>query len=90
MRLSTQGGAYLVTVFVLIAPYLLLSNYYTSMTITLTFSVLIIAAFNYYISVAKDLNFKRQFLEMAIVSLGVAAFSFLVGFVLRMFWGVDA
>lgn len=83
------GGAYLVTVFILIMPYLLLSNYYISLAITLTFAVLIIAAFNYYISVAKDLNFKRQFLEMAVVSLGVAAFSFLIGFVLRTFIGVD-
>ncbi len=84
------GGAYLLTVFILILPYLFLANYYISLGISLVSAVLIIAAFNYYISVAKDLNFKRQFLEMVIVSMGVAAFSFLIGFVLRTFWGVDA
>lgn len=84
------GGAYLVTVFVLIMPYLLLSDYYISLAITLIFAVLIIAVFNYYLSVAKDLDFKRQFLEMAVASLGVAAFSFLIGFLLRTFLGVDA
>lgn len=83
------GGAYFVTVIILILPFLLLANFYISLGITLTLAVLIIAVFNYYISVAKDLNFKRQFFEMALVSLGVATFSFLIGFVLRTFWGID-
>jgi VIT1/CCC1 family predicted Fe2+/Mn2+ transporter len=39
--------------------------------------------------VAKDEPFSRRFLEMAGLSLGVAAFSVLVGFVLRTFLGVD-
>ena len=51
--------------------------------------LLIIAFFNYYLSVAKDLSFKERFLEMAGLSLGVAALSFLVGFVLRSLVGVD-
>lgn len=83
------GGAYFVTVIILILPFLLLANFYISLGITLTLAVFIIAVFNYYISVAKDLNFKRQFLEMAVVSLGVATFSFLIGYILRTFWGVD-
>ena len=84
------GVAYLVTVLVLILPYLVLTNYYLCLACTLAAAVLIIAVFNYYISVAKDEPFRRRFLEMAGVSLGVAAFSFLVGFVLRTFLGVDA
>lgn len=83
------GGAYLATVFVLITPFLLLADYYVSLASSLTLAVLIIAGFNYYISVARDLNFRRQFVEMAVVSLGVAAFSFFIGYVLRTFWGVD-
>jgi VIT1/CCC1 family predicted Fe2+/Mn2+ transporter len=51
--------------------------------------VLIIAVFTYYISVAKDEPLRRRFLEMAGVSLGVAAFSFLVGLLLRTVLGVD-
>ncbi len=84
------GGAYLGTVVILILPFLLLSNYYLSLGITLIFAVAIIALFNYYISVARDLNFKHQFLEMAVISLGVAGFSFLVGYVLRAFFGIEA
>jgi VIT1/CCC1 family predicted Fe2+/Mn2+ transporter len=83
------GGAYLATVIILILPFLLLPNYYISLAITLFLAVLVIAGFNYYISVAKDLDFRRQFWEMTLVSLGVAAFSFLIGYILRLFWGVD-
>ncbi len=83
------GVAYLLTVLVLIFPYLILSNYYVSLTCTLAAAIAIIAGFNYYISVARSEPFKGRFLEMAGLSLGVAAFSFLVGFVLRTLFGVD-
>ena len=83
------GTAYILTVLVLIFPYLVLSNYYVSLACTLVAAIGIIAAFNYYIAVARDEPFKSRFLEMAGLSLSVAAFSFLVGFVLRAVFGVD-
>jgi VIT1/CCC1 family predicted Fe2+/Mn2+ transporter len=76
-------------VIILILPYLVLTNYYLCLACTLAASVIIIALFNYYISVARDEPFRERFLEMAGLSLGVAAFSFLVGFLLRSFLGVD-
>jgi VIT1/CCC1 family predicted Fe2+/Mn2+ transporter len=45
--------------------------------------------FNYYISVAKDYNFKKRFLEMASISLGVAGISFLVGIAVKYFFGIE-
>ncbi len=83
------GGAYVITVFILMLPYLILENYFICLGCTLAAAVLIIAFFNYYISVAKDLPFKRRFLEMAVLSLGVAALSFFIVLVLRSFLGVD-
>jgi VIT1/CCC1 family predicted Fe2+/Mn2+ transporter len=83
------GTAYILTVLVLILPYLLLENYYLCLGFTLAAAILVIALFNYYISVAKDEPFRQRFLEMAGLSLGVATFSFLVGFVIRRFLGVD-
>jgi VIT1/CCC1 family predicted Fe2+/Mn2+ transporter len=81
--------AYIATVFALIAPYLLLQNYFVCLACSLGVAVLIIAMFNYYISVAKDEPFRRRFLEMAGLSFGVAAFSFLVGFLIRHLLGVE-
>ncbi len=83
------GAAYIVTVLLLILPYLLLGNYYLCLCCTLVTAVLIIALFNYYISVAKSVPFKGRFLEMAGLSLSVAALSFGVGFLLRTLLGVD-
>ncbi len=83
------GVAYFITVLVLIAPYLIFKNYYVCLGITLMLSVLVIASFNYYIAVAKDLNFRKRFMEMTILSLSVAAISFFVGLLLRKFTGIE-
>ncbi|HAE59868.1 MAG TPA: rubrerythrin family protein, partial [Anaerolineae bacterium] len=83
------GIAYIITVALLILPYLLLENYILCLAISLTTGVIIIAVFNYYISVAKGENFKRRFAEMAGLSLGVALFSFIIGYFIRIWLGVE-
>jgi len=83
------GTVYTATVLVLILPYLLLENPFLCLAWTLVFAVLIIAGFNFYLSVARDEPFKRQFLEMAGVSLGVAGISFGIGYAIRRFLGVE-
>jgi len=83
------GIAYIVTVALLILPYLLLNNEIIALVITLGTSVVIIAVFNFYISVAQNKKFWKHFLEMAGLSLGVAAFSFLIGYLIRNWLGVD-
>jgi len=77
------GLAYIITVALLILPFLVLRNKYAALGITLFLAVLIIFLFNYYLAVAKDLDFKRRFAEMTLISLGVAAFSFGVGWILK-------
>jgi VIT1/CCC1 family predicted Fe2+/Mn2+ transporter len=83
------GAAYIVTVVLLILPYLLFANYYAALAITLAAGVAIIAVFNYYIAIAKDEPFKRRFLEMAGLSLSIAALSFAVGLIVREVFGVE-
>lgn len=83
------GVTYIATVVVLILPYLVLNNYYLSLACTLVEAVLIIAAFNYYVAVARSEPFRSRFLEMAGLSLSIAGFSFLVGLLMRTLFGVD-
>lgn len=83
------GVAYIFTVAALIAPYLLLHGLFLPLACTLAIALLIIAVFNFYVSVAKDLSFRARFLEMATLSVGVAAISFLVGYAVRVLFGVD-
>jgi VIT1/CCC1 family predicted Fe2+/Mn2+ transporter len=84
------GGAYIMTVAILIAPFLALRNPLWALGLTITGALLIIWAFAYYVAVAKDLPFWRRFGEMAGLSLGVAAVSFAIGYVVRAVFGVDA
>lgn len=88
---SYTGIAYLVTVALLILPYLLLppASYLWALGITLLIAVAIIACFNYYVSVAKDRPFRRNFLTMVGISLGVAVISFVVGLVVKNVLGID-
>ena len=83
------GIAYIFTVFALILPYLLIANPFIALPITLAVAILIIAGFNFYISVAQDLSFGKRFWEMTLLSMGVAAISFLVGILIRSVFGID-
>lgn len=82
------GSAYMATVILLILPYWFFSNYFLSLSLTLIIAILIILIFNYYISVAKSLEFKRRFIEMAAISLGVSAITFFIGWAVRKFFGI--
>jgi VIT1/CCC1 family predicted Fe2+/Mn2+ transporter len=83
------GASYILTVIFLVLPFFTFQCYLVSLPITLIIAVIIIMAFNYYVSVAKDLNFKKQFTEMATISLGVSGLSFLVGVLVKTFLGVE-
>ena len=85
------GIAYLITVVLLILPYLLLGSaqYIAALVCMLAIVVLIIAGFTFYTSVAQDQPFKSRFLEMALISIGVAVVSFVVGILAKNLLGVE-
>lgn len=85
------GIAYLVTVILLILPYILFesSMYIPALVMMLLTVILIIAGFTYYISVAQDMPFKSRFVEMAGISISVAVISFVVGIAAKRILGVD-
>lgn len=83
------GIAYIATVALLILPYLILSNVYLSLAIMLTTAILIILGYTFYITTAKSLNFWKRFLEMAIISLTIAAISFGIGILLKSLFNVQ-
>lgn len=75
------GVAYILTVLLLVAPYFLFADYYLALGITVLDAVLVVLLFSYFVSVVKDLSFKKMFLEILAISLGVAAVSFVVGWI---------
>ena len=88
---SYTGVAYLITVVLLILPYLLLSSaqYMIALACMLAVVILIILGFTYYTSVAQDQPFRSRFLEMALISVGVAVLSFVVGILAKKFLNID-
>lgn len=52
-------------------------------------AIVVIFVFTFYISVAKDLSFRERFLEMALISLGVAGLTFAIGFIIRILLNVE-
>jgi VIT1/CCC1 family predicted Fe2+/Mn2+ transporter len=83
------GGAYVITVALLILPFLLLSSPYYALVITLAGAIIIIFLFTFYISVAKDLPFWKRLGEMLLISLGIAAISFIIGILIRTVFHVN-
>lgn len=83
------GIAYIFTVAILILPYLVVDNFLIALAWTIVNAILVIAAFNYYISVARGYNFRKRFFEMAAISLGVAGFSFVLGNLIRVWFGIE-
>jgi len=92
------GSAYIITVFLLVIPYLLLTDnseiifglepHIQALIITFIIGLFIIALFNFYVSVAQDKSFNRRFIEMVIILLIVTMISFLIGLILRESFGL--
>jgi vacuolar iron transporter family protein len=81
------GIAYIVTVITLVFPYFLMANYVASLIVTIMIAITIIFIFNFYISIANDYHFKKRFIEMAVISIGVVTLSFIIGYLVKTFLG---
>lgn len=82
------GVTYAITVLLLIAPYFIIPHVYLALATMIAITLLLIAAYTFYISTAKGLNFLPRFARMALISLTVTAISFGIGFAARSFFGL--
>lgn len=92
------GLSYIVTVLLLVTPYLLLDSdnqvifglepHLQALIITFIIGLFIIALFNFYVSVAQDKSFTGKFIEMGLILLVVTFISFIIGLVLRESFGI--
>ncbi|MFW9916726.1 MAG: VIT1/CCC1 transporter family protein [Candidatus Thorarchaeota archaeon] len=85
------GMSYLFTVIILILPFFALEEEepVIPLLISLISAVLIILLFTFYISVAKNMSFRKRFLKITAICLGVALFSLTLGIVARTFFHVE-
>lgn len=90
--------AYLLTVFLLVAPYLLISPdtspvyglepHVLALACTLIIGIVVIASFNFYVSVVEEVSFLHRFAEMAGLLFVVSLISFGIGVVLSNWMGI--
>lgn len=84
--------AYLLTVFLLVAPYLIfdpnggltygLEPHILALVCTLVVGMVIVACFNFYVSVVEEVSFAHRFFEMAGLLIVVSLISFGIGLAL--------
>jgi VIT1/CCC1 family predicted Fe2+/Mn2+ transporter len=78
------GITYMMTVALLLLPFFLLKSPYIALPFTLATALIVIFGFTFYLSVAKSLDFRKRFAEMALISMGVALLSFILGLGVRL------
>lgn len=83
------GITYIIAVLFLVFPYFLFKNYTVSFLFTLLLAILLVIVFNFYISVAKELDFKKRFLEMIFIILIVSLITFGIGILIKVLIGVQ-
>jgi len=91
--------SYLITVLLLVSPYLLIGNdtsdfqglgpHIQALIGTLSIGLIIVALFNYYVSVVEGVSFKTRFAEMAAILGVVTLISYGIGIALRGILGVE-
>lgn len=73
------GLANIVTIIVLLLPYIFMENIYIALPVSIIGALLLIYIFSFYISIVKDISIIKRFMEMAAISLGIAALAFGIG-----------
>jgi len=77
------GLANVITFVFLLFPYFIFHNVYMSMGLMIFNAIVVVFLFSFYISVAKEISFRKRFSEMVLISLGVAALAFAIGYLAR-------
>ncbi len=83
------GMAYIFTVILLLLPYVFIPNILLALLGTVIIAIFIIYFFTFFVSVVHEKPFGRSFLEMFIISMGVASISFGIGYLIRRFLNID-
>ncbi|WP_418180426.1 VIT1/CCC1 transporter family protein [Aliarcobacter lanthieri] len=83
------GVSYILTTAILVAPFFIFDSIMESIILMFICAFLAIVLYNFYISVAKDLSFMKRVLQMSAITFGVAIISFLIGYLVKHYFGID-
>ncbi|QKF73239.1 ferritin-like protein (CCC1 domains) [Aliarcobacter faecis] len=83
------GVSYILTTAILVAPFFIFSSIFSSIILMFICAFIAIVSYNFYISVAKDLSFTKRVLQMSAITFGVAIISFLIGYLVKYYFGIE-
>lgn len=83
------GAAYLLTVVILLVPFLFGLHPLTSLIICLVTAAILIFLFTFTVGKIRNQPFLGSFLKMLVVSFCVALLAFIISWAANIFWGVD-
>jgi VIT1/CCC1 family predicted Fe2+/Mn2+ transporter len=83
------GVSYILTTAILVVPFFIFETMAYSLIMMFICAFLAILSYNFYISVAKDLNFTTRVLQMSAITFGVAIISFGIGYFVKYYFGIE-
>ncbi len=83
------GITYVSTTMILIFPFLVFDSMLFALIWMFASALIAILGYNFYISVAKGLNFWKRVSQMCAITFGVAIISFVIGYCVKYFLGID-
>ncbi len=83
------GVAYILTTALLVAPFFLFDAMGYAIGVMFAGAFLAILGYTFYISVAKELSFSKRVVQMSSITFGVAIISFLIGYGVKYFFGIE-
>jgi vacuolar iron transporter family protein len=83
------GGSYIFTTILLVLPFFIFSSMYTGLFMMFLAAFATIISFNFYVSVAKNQSFVKRSTQMLVITFGVALISFIIGYVVKHYFGIE-
>ncbi|HOW82740.1 MAG TPA: VIT1/CCC1 family protein [Spirochaetota bacterium] len=81
------GMIYIFVVVSIVTPYFIFENPYAALGVAICAVVLIVTAFTFFMSVVKNLDYKKALFEVSSITAGVVALSLVIGMAIRLIFG---
>jgi len=83
------GISYIITTILVVFPFFLFESAKAALGLMFVNAALAIILYNFYIAVAKEENFAARIKEMFLITFGVAAISFAIGYFVNRYFGIE-
>jgi len=83
------GITYILVVILLVIPYFIITNVIYALIGMLLVALAVILVYSYHMAKLENQNFWKKFKNMTILSMGVSFISFILGYILNYYFGIN-